>query len=337
MESRIKKILVVRNDKLGDFILIWPALSYLKKSLPESEITCLVNENYSDLANLCPFIDNTIIDQEVFKLKEIINKNKFDASISFFSTFRIGYILKAAGIPIRLAPATKIAQFFYNYKLKQRRSKSKKPEHEYNTDLIVDFLEKFNFEEPDQADEPPYLKLDAKKEESIKHKFVHEFNLDINKKIIFIHPGSGGSSKNISLGTYASICNGLRNFDNYNFIINFSKKEKTIANNLLSLLDSSLNAQLISPTENLSELTYNISVCDIFFSGSTGPLHIAGALNKKTVAFYPKKKSSTQLRWQTINDFNKRIEFSDIGEDTTTISINEKKTILEIQRFISLS
>ena len=142
----MKKILVVRNDKLGDFMLIWPALSYLKKSLPETEITCLVNENCSEIANICPFVNETIIDQGIFKLKKIIKENHFDASISFFSTFRIGYLLKSSGIPIRLAPATKVAQFFYNYKLKQRRSQSKKPEHEYNTDLIVEFLEKFNFE-----------------------------------------------------------------------------------------------------------------------------------------------------------------------------------------------
>ena len=135
--------------------------------------------------------------------------------------------------------------------------------------------------------------------------------------------------------TYATICNGLRKFDNYNFIIHFSKEEKSIANSLLSLLDSSLNVKLINPTENLTNLIYNINVCDVFFSGSTGVLHIAGALNKKTVAFYPRKKSSTNLRWQTINDFNNRIEFSDIGGDGKTISIDTKKTLLDVQKFIS--
>ncbi len=333
----MKKILVVRNDKLGDFMLIWPALSYLKKSLPETEITCLVNQSCSAAANICPFVNDTIIDQGIFKLKKIIKEKNFDASISFFSTFKIGYVLKSSGIPIRLAPATKIAQFFYNYKLKQRRSQSKKPEHEYNTDLIIEFLEKFGFEEPSQMDKPPYLVLDKEKFNLAQSRFIKEYNINPEKKIIFIHPGSGGSSKNISLGTYSNICNGLRKFDDYNFIINFSKKEKSIAENLISLLDSSLNVKQIIPTESMHNLMYNIGMSDVFISGSTGPLHIAGALNKKTVAFYPKKKSSTKLRWQTINDFNNRIEFSDIGKDKKSISINTKKTILEIQKFISHS
>ena len=69
-------------------------------------------------------------------------------------------------------------------------------------------------------------------------------------------------------------------------------------------------------------------------AGSTGPLHIAGALNKKTVAFYPKKKSSTSLRWETINDFKKRLSFSDINKSKKYITIEFKKTLLEIQKFI---
>ena len=79
----------------------------------------------------------------------------------------------------------------------------------------------------------------------------------------------------------------------------------------------------------------NISVCDIFIAGSTGPLHIAGALNKKTIGFYPRKTSSTSLRWQSINSFDNRMAFSDIGKDKKNISIENKKIIIEIQKFIT--
>lgn len=337
MKQKIKNILVVRNDKLGDFMLTWPALSYLKKNLPEAKITCLINKEFWPLAELCPSIDDFILDQNIFSLKKIIKDEKFDASISFFSTFRIGYVLKSSGIPIRLAPATKLAQIFYNYKLKQRRSESKKPEHEYNTDLIFEFLEIFGDEELQDMDGAPYLTLDPKKKLSSKHEFNNQYNINPEKKIIFIHPGSGGSSKNIPLEDYADICNGLRRFDNYNFIIHFSKKEQSSADTLASLLDNTVNFHLIKPTGNIEELLYNINACDIFCSGSTGPLHIAGAINKRTIAFYPRKKSSTQLRWQTINDFDNRIEFSDIGGDRKSISINKKKVLLEIQKFLNYS
>jgi ADP-heptose:LPS heptosyltransferase len=53
-----------------------------------------------------------------------------------------------------------------------------------------------------------------------------------------------------------------------------------------------------------------INTCDLFISGSTGPLHIAGALNINTAAFYPSRLSATSLRWKTINTPAKQISFS---------------------------
>jgi ADP-heptose:LPS heptosyltransferase len=79
----------------------------------------------------------------------------------------------------------------------------------------------------------------------------------------------------------------------------------------------------------------NISICDVFIAGSTGPLHIAGALNKKTVGFYPSKKSSTSLRWQTINNFENRLSFTDTKNNRNYISIDIKKSLLQIQKLIS--
>jgi len=37
MPKTYKEFLVVRNDKMGDFILIWPALAWLKKNISNSE------------------------------------------------------------------------------------------------------------------------------------------------------------------------------------------------------------------------------------------------------------------------------------------------------------
>ena len=40
--NNMKKILVVRNDKIGDFMVCFPAFAMLKQSLPDIEITALV-------------------------------------------------------------------------------------------------------------------------------------------------------------------------------------------------------------------------------------------------------------------------------------------------------
>jgi ADP-heptose:LPS heptosyltransferase len=66
--------------------------------------------------------------------------------------------------------------------------------------------------------------------------------------------------------------------------------------------------------------------CDLFIAGSTGPLHVAAAMNKKTVGFYPSKKSSTAIRWETVNNDNMKLFFTDTGGDDSNLTVNIPKT-----------
>src|SRR5512139_2227448 len=137
------RILVVRNDKLGDFMLAWPAFALLKHNLPEARITALVPEYTAPMAQLCPFIDEVLIDdraQGALSLSRQLRKGRFDAMVTLFSTSRVAIAGWLAGIPYRLAPATKAAQIFYNHRLTQRRSRSEKPEYAYNLDLSWQLL-----------------------------------------------------------------------------------------------------------------------------------------------------------------------------------------------------
>lgn len=87
----MQKLLVVRNDKLGDFMLAWPAFAMLKQSNPSLKLTALVPNYTADLARLCPYLDDVIIDvgkkadkADQLKTLQAIKAVKFDASINFF-------------------------------------------------------------------------------------------------------------------------------------------------------------------------------------------------------------------------------------------------------------
>ena len=83
-----------------------------------------------------PFIDNVLLyDKNDLKntLKSIKSKN-FDASISAYIDTTLGKLLFQSGIKTRVAPATKIAQIFFNKRIKRRRSKVEKTEWQYNLD-----------------------------------------------------------------------------------------------------------------------------------------------------------------------------------------------------------
>jgi len=297
--KNVKNILVIRNDKLGDFMLAWPALSLLKQQYPDVTITALVPSYTKPMAEICPWIDDCIIDEQhksvfsdaIFLKNKIINKN-FDASISLFTETRTAIATFLSRIPLRIAPATKIAQIFSNRKIAQRRSQSSRPEHEYNTDLVRFFI-KLQDDRPIHLQQPPYLQFKATITQDLRARYITKHNISAESLLIIVHPGTGGSAIKIDA----------------HFIITAGPGENNTAQSLSSLI-LNINHSVYISHAGIVEFSKFIAISNLFISGSTGTLHIAGALDIPTAAFYPARKSATALRWQTLNQASRRLAFS---------------------------
>lgn len=330
--KKTRKILVIRNDKLGDFMLAWPALSLLKQQYPESVITVLVPSYTRPIAEICPWIDNIITDDihnstvsDAWHLSRLIKQLNFDASISLYSEMRTALALRLAHVPERYGPATKLAQVFLNKKLKQKRSSSLKPEHEYNTDLVRHFISSNN-DKLASVQKSPYLQFDQQEVTELKHAFTKEHNIDSDSNLVFIHAGSGGSAINLTLQQFADLSSLISKSNKVHFVLTAGPDEIETAKSLSKLMPG-LNHSLYHSTQGIVAFTRLIAISDLFISGSTGPLHIAGALNVPTAAFYPARQSATSLRWQTLNDKSRRLAFMPekyTGEnDMQTIDIGQ--------------
>jgi len=328
MSSTIK-ILVIRNDKIGDFMLAWPSFALLKEQYPNAEITALVPEYTAPLAEQCQWIDKILIDKiengfikDILSLAKKIKKNKYDVSISLYSETRTSASLWLARVKTRIGPATKLAQIFLNKKLRQKRSQSKKPEFEYNLDLIRYYV-KLNDQIPIATKEPPFLVFNKDVTQLIKNNILNEYSIGEATKLIIIHPGSGGSAINLPIKKYAELTNCVTEHKNVYFIITAGPDELENANDLSALIHAPHHIHYSKVS--IVDFCKLISIADIFISGSTGPLHIAGALNICTVAFYPSRRSATFLRWQTLNDPNRRLAF------TLDNNVDEKISELNMQ------
>ena len=315
-------ILVIRNDKLGDFVLSLPSYVMLKAAFPNARISVLVPEYTSDIAHCSPYIDQVITDPGGNSLTSVsilikeLRTHHFDAVITLFSTTRIGLATLLAGIKYRLAPATKIAQLFYNHRLEQRRSRSDKPEYAYNLDLVKAYLtDKGISNIPEPA--PPFLSFDKALTNKLRDQFCRQFSIDKNKKIIFIHAGSGGSANNLSLAQYTQLAGRLNSENKYALVLTAGPGEENKIADFSNLMQDKPHIVYHSKL-GLVNFAQHIAFADIFISGSTGPLHIAGALNVPTVAFYTRRRSATSLRWQTLNTPDRRLAFTppDIAEET---------------------
>lgn len=318
------RILVVRNDKLGDFMLAWPALKALRKASPDNHIAVLVPDYTAPMARLCPWVDEVVIDPGEGQSKELHNlllKGHYDALLTLFSTPRVGLAARRAHIPLRLAPATKWAQIFYNIRVKQRRSRSEKPEYIYNIELAEALAHHLNQHPP--RVKPPYWPLPQEQRNHQRQRLEHELELpplpassgehSPQRRLWILHPGSGGSAVNLSATRYRELVARIekRLATPVSWLISWGPGEQDTAREMTqALIEAGSDARLMPPRQGLDDFAHTIAAADGMIAGSTGPLHIAGCLDIATVGFYPAKRSATALRWQTCNDEHRRLAFS---------------------------
>lgn len=321
----MKRILVVRNDKLGDFMLAYPSFALLKTNLPHAHVAALVPRYTREMAECCPWIDEVVVDPisdgsngGVWALAKLLKQKRYDAVIALFSTTRIGMAAWLAGIPFRVAPATKVAQIWFNHTIKQRRSESVKPEHQYNNELIAYFLTESDHTATPYATRP-FLRFEEKASDQLHQAFCSHYQLSMSDQLVFIHAGSGGSARNLSLEQYAQLARSLRPAGPCALVLTAGPNELLGANELAQRLEGGPHRVVVHPSQQgLRTFAQHIQFARVFVGGSTGPLHIAGALDVPTAGFYPRSLVNSSLRWQTLNSPERRLAFSpaeNAGED----------------------
>jgi ADP-heptose:LPS heptosyltransferase len=266
-----------------------------------------------------------------------LRSQNYHAAITLYSTTRMGLLLVLAGIPYRLAPATKLAQLFYHRRIKQRRSQSVKPESVYNQELVHQYLQDNGITKIHDP-MPPFLIFDGQEIARLKHEFCQQHGINEKQSLVFIHPGSGGSANNLSLNQYAELGKNLISQHGHHIVISAGPTEAKQANALSVSLGDTPHTVYLS-TEGLQHFARHIAFADLFISGSTGPLHIAGALDRRTAAFYTRRRSATALRWQTINHDTHRLAFSppENAQEEDMSSIDISTAARDISRQFLLS
>ncbi len=277
-------LLITRHDKIGDFVVTLPLFKAIKEQYPDTKLTALVSKINFDLAKKMPFIDDVILyDKEnLYLTLQNIKEKKFDASISAYIDTNLGKLLFKSRIKKRVGPATKIAQIFFNKRVKQRRSRVEKTEWQYNLDLALALF--------------PDIKLDFEKP-------LINIKIEKEKRVVF-HPGFGGSSDgNLSLDDYISLAKKAAN-TSYKVVFTFGPDDSSSKEYISSKLEEGEKEkiELLDSKMSLLEFTNYLAASYLFVSTSTGPMHLAGAVNTKTISFFGDSLFASSKRWATISE-----------------------------------
>ena len=288
-------ILVVRTDKLGDFVTALPAIYVLKKHNPNNKIIVCVAPLNRALAESCEFIDEVIIDDggSLLAFVSKLRAAKIDASITLYSNTRVAFAQFLAQIPKRIAPATKVAQIFYTLRVLQRRSEVKMAEFEYNLELTKALFSDISLEY-----KKPLLAFDDAK--NIYKVFCENHN--IKKEIVAFHVGFGGSSDaNLFLDEYEILIREVIKRDKYQVVLTFGPDEKELCKEMQNRL-LGVNAVFYISLEGLVYFAKLVSNFKLFISTSTGTYHIASLVGTPTMTFFADTLFSSPARWKSVGD-----------------------------------
>ncbi|MFN5867202.1 MAG: glycosyltransferase family 9 protein [Candidatus Kapaibacterium sp.] len=67
--SRVQRVLLIRNDRVGDMIITLPTIAYLRKVLPHADIDVLASRSNARVAEACPEVSTVIIQPQTLLAK----------------------------------------------------------------------------------------------------------------------------------------------------------------------------------------------------------------------------------------------------------------------------
>jgi heptosyltransferase III len=293
--TKIKNLLLVRTDRIGDVVLALPMARIIKKHYPDCKVSIFLREYTKPLAENNPFIDEVIILKTKNgsplcreNIKQLKSKN-FDSCVIANPDFAISIILFFSKIRIRVGTGYRLYSFLFNRRVYEHRKYGEKHELEYNINLLskIGIDETINFE--NVKFDLAVIDNDLEKIKSL----LSQYGITSRDRKVIFHPGSGGSAVDLPLNKMIELNTQLTKIENVKILLTGTKDESKLCESLVI----SENVYNLAGKFNLGELCALISLCDLFISNSTGPIHIAAALNKFTIGFYPKILSCSQKRW----------------------------------------
>ena len=303
--SDFSHVLITRHDKIGDFVLALPLCWAIKQASPETKITVLVSRVNEAFARQIPFIDYVLLYQPgwrgFLRTLHCLRQARVFASISCFIDTRLGCLLWLAGVPKRFGPATKFAQVFFNGRVVQRRSRVEKPEWVYNLDLGRSLFPSL----PQSFPRPLLLVPRALLDETPVAEVLRACD---RKKIVVFHPGFGGSSDgNLPLADYIRLARIASEAPGVHVVFTFGPDDFVAYEQIKAALD--FEADLVRNLPSLWDFCAFIQACTLFVSTSTGPMHLAGAVNTRTLSFFGASAFASSKRWEPLNHSDRQSNF----------------------------
>jgi len=285
------RILVSRTDRIGDLVLSLPVVRSLNNMYPHARIELLIqkytapvvrqHEGIADLLLWDPQSGNR-------GLVSALTARKYDVVISLYPRSNLARAFAWAKIPIRIGSGRRWYSFFYTHRVHISRRDSGRHEKDLNLDLLTPLGIK-----PDYS-LIPKLMVNPNADFPLPDFLERFINGPRPNPLVVVHPGDGGSALNWPIKRYSELARLLAEKKNTVVITGLAEERER---HLAEFANTVGEENILSGRTELSQLMRVLAGADLFVGGSTGPLHLAAALQVPVVGLYGPIRTTTPDRW----------------------------------------
>lgn len=290
MPESLDNLLIIKPSSLGDIVLALPALSALRKSLPDATISWLIRPEFAALLKNHPDLTDVIIfDRKLLgkawfhprafasllSLIHRLQERKFDAVIDLQGLFRTACLAWLSGCKKRfgIAKGREFAHLFYTHKVVQNTGCTHLVDYYLKIVQTITASEtqaQFIFpQNPDAADSMSSL--------------LKSYGVKPDNYAVLI-PGSSHKDKCWPARRFAALADKISSQLNLSIAATGTESESDTIEDLKNQADVSI-ANLAGQT-SLSELIALLKAAKLVVSNDTGPGHIAAALGVPLVMIF---------------------------------------------------
>ncbi len=270
-------------------------LPALRKCFPNAYIAMLLRRYTGEVVEGNPSVDELIwYDNEnglvpFGVMTATLREKQFDIAVVVYPRFRLAWLMFRSGIPIRVGTGYRYYSILFNKKVYEHRKDAQRHELEYNLNLLKELDCK-----TDENFKPEfYIDIPAAAEVAV-DALLRSNGIEGNDFVI-IHPGSGGSAREWSPGNFGSLAARLVEKGRFKVIITGTKAEESKVNAVVNA--SGGKAIPIVGKLTIKELGALIRSARLFVSNSTGPLHLAVAMDTPVIGLFPQHLAMSAKRW----------------------------------------
>lgn len=303
---QVKKILFIRQDHIGDVVLSLPAFRAVRRSFPESYISCLLGPWTQEVIFDNKDIDEFIIADAPWHNKDLKHKNdidifailrlgmkmflhKFDLVISFRGDARDILISYLSGAKFRID----YSDWHFPHDLLPRRlrtgnllpnRKMQRNIKNYMVDQNLSLLKSIGITVNNRHQ---YKSMISDMHVAVAHNLLQKFNININSIIVAIQVDAGNKYRYIPNRLVLAAIRYLSQRKNITILLLGKDENMALIRRMRAMrLPPHFSLKNLINKTSLLEIISLMTYLKLFICPDTGPLHFASLMEIPTIAIF---------------------------------------------------